>query len=143
MDINDTIYGYSFILTNTDASTPDKAVAVEYWYRHRTSIENLFRDSKHGAALRHLPSGGYVEVNAAWLWGALLAASMAAWLHQLTATEHPTTRNPDARTRPNPPCPQPENTHPKINTENRRSTHQTTRGFGSEIESSGFAVSSC
>jgi hypothetical protein len=86
----DKIYGYSFILTNLDVSTPDKAVAVEHWYRHRTSIENLFRDSKHGAALRHLPSG-YPEVNTAWMWGALLAASMAAWLHQLTATEHPTT----------------------------------------------------
>jgi hypothetical protein len=24
-------------------------------------------------------------VNLAWMWGALLAASMAAWLHQLTA----------------------------------------------------------
>jgi hypothetical protein len=23
-------------------------------------------------------------VNTAWIWGALLAASMAAWLHQLT-----------------------------------------------------------
>src|SRR5487761_1459006 len=44
----------------------------------------IFRDSKHGAALRHLPSG-YAEVNTAWMWGALLAASMAAWLHQLTA----------------------------------------------------------
>jgi hypothetical protein len=49
-----------------------------------------FRDSKHGAALRHLPSG-YVEVNTAWTWDALLAATMAAWLHQLTATEDPTT----------------------------------------------------
>lgn len=86
----DAIYGYSFILTNLDVSTPDKAAAVEHWYRHRTSIENLFRDSKHGAALRHLPSG-YPEVNTAWMWGALLAASMAAWLHQLTAIEHPTT----------------------------------------------------
>ena len=86
----DAIYGYSFILTNLDVSTPDKAAQVEHWYRHRTSIENLFRDSKHGAALRHLPSG-YPEVNTAWMWGALLAASMAAWLHQLTATEHPTT----------------------------------------------------
>jgi hypothetical protein len=85
----DAIYGYSFILTNLDVSTPDKAAAVEQWYRHRTSIENLFRDSKHGAALRHLPSG-YPEVNTAWMWGALLAASMAAWLHQLTATENPT-----------------------------------------------------
>ena len=25
-------------------------------------------------------------MNLAWMWGALLAASMAAWLHQLTAT---------------------------------------------------------
>ncbi len=79
------IYGYSFILTNLDVSAPDKAAAVEHWYRHRTTIENIFRDSKHGAALRHLPSG-YVRVNTAWMWGALLAASMAAWLHQLTAT---------------------------------------------------------
>ena len=47
-------------------------------------LENLFRDSKLGAALRHLPSG-YPQVNLAWMWGALLAASMAAWLHQLTA----------------------------------------------------------
>lgn len=84
----DAIYGYSFILTNLDVSTQDKAAAVEYWYRHRTNIENIFRDSKHGAALRHLPSG-YAEVNTAWMWGALLAANMAAWLHQLTATEGP------------------------------------------------------
>src|SRR6266702_644794 len=78
------IYGYSFMLTNLDVSTPDKAVAAEHWYRHRTTIENIFRDSKHGAALRHLPSG-YPRVNMAWMWGALLAACMAAWLHQLTA----------------------------------------------------------
>lgn len=84
----DAIYGYSFILTNLDVSTPDKAAAVEHWYRHRTSIENIFRDSKHGAALRHLPSG-YPEVNTAWMWAALLAASMAAWLRQLTATPGP------------------------------------------------------
>ena len=78
------IYGYSFILTNLDVSAPDKAAAAEHWYRHRATIENIFRDSKHGAALRHLPSG-YIQVNTAWMRGALLAASMAAWLHQLTA----------------------------------------------------------
>jgi Transposase DDE domain group 1 len=81
----DAIYGYSFILTNLDVSAPDKAAAVEHWYRHRTTVENIFRDSKHGAALRHLPSG-YAKVNTAWMWGALLAASIAGWLHQLTAT---------------------------------------------------------
>jgi hypothetical protein len=79
------IYAYSFILTNLDVSSPDKAIAAEHWYRHRTTVENIFRDSKLGAALRHLPSG-YPQVNLAWMWGALLAATMAAWLHQLTAT---------------------------------------------------------
>ena len=78
------VYAYSFILTNLDVSSPARAIAAEHWYRHRTSIENLFRDSKLGAALRHLPSG-YPQVNLAWMWGALLAAAMAAWLHQLTA----------------------------------------------------------
>src|SRR6266513_5133925 len=81
----DAIYGYSFILTTLDVSTPDQAAAAEHWYRHRTTAENIFRDSKNGAALRHLPSG-YPQVNTAWMWGALLAASMAGWLHQLTAT---------------------------------------------------------
>src|SRR5262249_15366353 len=79
------IYAYSFILTNLDVSSPGKVAAVEHWHRHRTTVENLFRDSKLGAALRHLPSG-YPQVNLAWMWGALLAATMAAWLHQLTAT---------------------------------------------------------
>ena len=78
------VYGYSFILTNLDVSSPARAAAAEHWYRHRTTVENLFRDSKLGAALRHLPSG-YPQVNQAWMWGALLAATMAAWLHQLTA----------------------------------------------------------
>ena len=79
------VYAYSFILTNLDVSSPARAAAAEHWYRHRTTVENLFRDSKTGAALRHLPSG-YPQVNTAWMWGALLAATMAAWLHQLTAT---------------------------------------------------------
>jgi hypothetical protein len=81
----DAVYGYSFIVTNLDVSTGERAAAVEHWYRHRTQVENVFRDAKLGAALRHLPSG-YLQVNTAWMWGALLAASIAGWLHQLTAT---------------------------------------------------------
>ncbi|HEX5347444.1 MAG TPA: transposase [Pseudonocardiaceae bacterium] len=84
----DAVYGYSFIVTNLDVSTPDNAAAVEHWYRHRTAIENVFRDAKIGAALRHLPSG-YPQVNKAWMWGALLAVSITGWLHQLTATPGP------------------------------------------------------
>jgi hypothetical protein len=83
------VFGYSFMLTNLDVSTPETAASVEHGYRHRTAIENLFRDSKIGAALRHLPSG-YPAVNRAWMWAALLAASIAGWLHQLTATHTPT-----------------------------------------------------
>ena len=77
------IYAYSFICTNLDCSTPARAAAVEHWYRHRTSIENIFRDSKHGAALRHLPSG-HEQVNTAWMRASLIAAAIAAWCHQLT-----------------------------------------------------------
>jgi hypothetical protein len=84
----DAVYGYSFIVTNLDVSTPEQAAAVEHWYRHRTQVENIFRDAKIGAALRHLPSG-YPQVNKAWMWGALLAVSIAGWLHQLTATPGP------------------------------------------------------
>ncbi len=73
----DAVYGYSFILTNCDVSTPAKVAAVEHWYRHRTEIENVFRDAKHGAALRPLPSGS-LQVNRAWRWGALIATSLAA-----------------------------------------------------------------
>ncbi len=85
----DAVYAYSFIVTNLDVSTSAKAVQVEHWYRHRTQVENLFRDTKHGAALRHLPSG-HQQVNQAWMWGALLAATLTGWLHHLTAT----TRDP-------------------------------------------------
>ena len=50
------VYAYSFILTKLDVPSPDKAVAAEHRSRHRTTVENIFRDSKLGAALRHLPS---------------------------------------------------------------------------------------
>jgi len=84
----DAVYAYSFIVTNLDVATPAQAAGVEHWYRHRTSIENIFRDAKLGAALRHLPSS-YPQVNTAWMWAALLAASIAGWLHQLTAVVGP------------------------------------------------------
>ena len=84
----DAVYGYSFIVTSLDVSTGERAAAVEHWYRHRTAIENVFRDAKLGGALRHLPSG-YPQVNRVWMWGALLAVSIAGWLHQLTATPGP------------------------------------------------------
>lgn len=80
------VYGYSFILTNMDVSTEEKLAWVEWWYRHRTDIEALNKDAKHGAALRHLPSGDQV-VNTVWMWAALLAVALSAWLQELTGID--------------------------------------------------------
>jgi len=70
----DHVYGYSFILTTMDVSTEERIAEVEWWYRRRTDIEALNRDAKHGAALRHMPSGDQA-VNTVWMWAALLATT--------------------------------------------------------------------
>jgi hypothetical protein len=80
------VYGYSFIATNLDVSTPAKAVAVEAWHRMRTDVEDRIRDAKHGAALRHLPSGSRAA-NTVWMWGALLAVNLSAWLQELAGLD--------------------------------------------------------
>lgn len=71
----DHAYSYSMILTSLD----DEMAALEYWFRGRAQIEERLKDSKHGAALRHLPSG-YKVVNMVWMWSALLALNIAAVL---------------------------------------------------------------
>ena len=76
------VYAYSFIATNRDVSTPAKAVEAEAWHRMRTDIEDRIRDAKHGAALRHLPSGTKAA-NTVWMWAALLAVNLSAWLQEL------------------------------------------------------------
>jgi hypothetical protein len=53
----DAIYAYSFILTNLDVSTKDKAVAVEHWYRHRTSIESPYSNGTSLWQSWHRPIG--------------------------------------------------------------------------------------
>ena len=82
----DHVYGYSFILTNLDVSTPNKLVQTEHWYRHRTDIEALNRDAKHGAALRHLPSGDRT-VNTVWMWAALIACAISNWIQEITGID--------------------------------------------------------
>jgi len=83
----DHVYAYSFIATNADVSTPTKAATVEAWHRMRTDIEDRIRDAKHGAALRHLPSADKT-VNAVWMWGALLAVNLSAWLQELSGLDY-------------------------------------------------------
>lgn len=80
------VYAYSFIATNLDVSTPTRAVAVEAWHRMRTDIEDRIRDAKHGAALRHLPSASRTA-NTVWMWGALLAVNLSAWLQELAGLD--------------------------------------------------------
>jgi hypothetical protein len=82
----DQVYAYSLIATNLDVSTPARAVAVEAWHRMRTDIEDRIRDAKHGAALRHLPSGTRAA-NTVWMWGALLAVNLSAWLQELAGLD--------------------------------------------------------
>jgi Transposase DDE domain group 1 len=84
--VTDEVYAYSFIITNCDVSTGAKAVKLEAWHRMRTQIEDRFRDAKHGAALRHLPSGNRT-VNTVWLWAALLAINLSAWLQELSGLD--------------------------------------------------------
>ena len=70
----DAVYGYSFILTDLDLDDPENTLPedrglqlaeVEWWYRHRTDIEALNKDAKHGTALRHLPSANR-QINTVW-----------------------------------------------------------------------------
>jgi hypothetical protein len=88
----DYVYGYSFILTNkavhttTGAVDPELLAEAEYWYRHRTDIESLNKDGKHGAALRHMPSAD-PTINRVWMWAALLACAISAWLQEVTGLD--------------------------------------------------------
>lgn len=83
----DEVYAYSFIATNLPVDTLAQAVDIEAWYRGRTDIEDRFRDAKHGAALRHLPSGDSA-MNLAWVWAALLATTLSGWLQELAGLDH-------------------------------------------------------
>ena len=91
----DAVYGYSFILTDLNLDDPDdtpdherglRLVEVEWWYRHRTDIEALNKDAKHGTALRHLPSANRT-INTVWMHAALLGCAIAAWTQELAGTD--------------------------------------------------------
>lgn len=85
----DHAYSYSMILTSLDNAMAD----LEHWFRRRAQIEERLKDSKHGTALRHLPSG-YKVVNGVWMWSAFLALNISATLCAL-ARRPDTTVPPD------------------------------------------------
>lgn len=82
------VYAYSFIVTDLDVSAPAQAAEAEHWYRHRSTIENIFRTPSWEQRCVTYPSS-HPQVNTALTWAALLAASTAGWLHQLTAAVEP------------------------------------------------------
>ena len=84
----DHVFAYSMILTSLD----DDMVDLEHWFRERAQVEERLKDSKHGAALRHLPSG-YKVVNVVWMQAAFLAMNISATLSALA-------RPPDAERAP-------------------------------------------
>ena len=67
----DHVWAVSFIVSNIPANHHD-LLGLEAWFRNRTSIEERFREGKHGAGLNHLPSGTQA-VNTVWTWAGLLA----------------------------------------------------------------------
>jgi hypothetical protein len=80
--IADQAYAHSFIATNEDLDLEEEIATAEWEFRRRTKIEELFRDTAHGAGLNHLPSASH-QVNTLWMWGALLAYNLSAWLQML------------------------------------------------------------
>ena len=74
----DSTFAYSFIVT--DIPVQQKSTAeVEHFHRHRAQIEERFKDTKLGQALRHLPSGN-LNANRLWLACSLLALNITAWV---------------------------------------------------------------
>lgn len=81
------VFGCSFILTNVDVSTEEQLAGIKYWYQHRTDIEELNKNAKHGTALRHLPSADHA-VNSVWMWAGLLGCAIASWIQEITGIGH-------------------------------------------------------
>lgn len=81
------VEGYSFFLTNLDVDTDEQLAEVEYWYQHRTDIEELNKNAKHGTALLHMPSASHMA-NSLWMWAGLLGCAITAWIQELTGPQY-------------------------------------------------------
>jgi hypothetical protein len=74
----DTVYGYSFILSDLDGET----AAVERHHRERAQIEERIKDHKLGVSLRRLPFSD-LEANRVWLHATALALNLLCLLSDL------------------------------------------------------------
>lgn len=74
----DTVYGYSFILTDVEGD----AATVERHHRERAQIEERIKDQKLGVSLRRLPLSD-LDGNRFWLACTALALNLLALLNDL------------------------------------------------------------
>jgi hypothetical protein len=74
----DTVYGYSFILTDLEG----EPAAVERHHRERAQIEERIKDQKLGVSLRRLPLSD-LDANRFWLHCTALALNLLALLNDL------------------------------------------------------------
>jgi hypothetical protein len=89
--IEEQAYAYSFFATNQELDLDEEITLAEWEFRRRTKVEELFRDTAYGAGLNHLPSASHA-VNSMWMWGALLAYNLSAWLQMLAPLDAGSTR---------------------------------------------------
>jgi hypothetical protein len=89
--IEEQAYAYSFFATNQELDLDEEIALAEWEFRRRTKVEELFRDTAYGAGLNHLPSASHA-VNSMWMWGALLAYNLSAWLQMLAPLDAGGTR---------------------------------------------------
>ncbi|MFE1308065.1 hypothetical protein [Streptomyces sp. NPDC058755] len=62
----DQAYAYAFFATNEEVDLDEEIAAAEWEFRRRTSIEELFRNTTHGAGLSHVPWASH-QVNTTWV----------------------------------------------------------------------------
>ena len=74
----DTVYGYSFILTDLAG----EAAAVERHHRERAQVEERIKDHKLGVCLRRLPFSD-LDANRVWLHASALALNLLCLLSDL------------------------------------------------------------
>lgn len=74
----DTVYGYSFILTDLDG----EPAQVERHHRERAQIEERIKDHKLGVSLRRLPFSD-LDANRVWLHATALALNLLCLLSDL------------------------------------------------------------
>lgn len=70
-----------------DVGTEEKLAQVGFWNRHRTDIDELNENAKHGTAMRHLHTASHA-VNSLWTWAGVLGCATSGWIQEITGLDH-------------------------------------------------------